>query len=182
MRNCVIIHGCSSAPGIITFENHWISWVAQKLNTHDIHTTTPRMPEPWQPQYEDYKKEFEKENIDENTILIGHSCGCAFLVRWLGESKQKIDTLILVAPWKIAGEQSPKKSFYQYTIDETIPERVKKIIMFTSDTEEKMGKDSLAIFQNALNGKIISLTNKGHYTPDDMNTNEFPELLKEIIN
>lgn len=59
------------------------------------------MPDPWAPEYEKFKQAFEKNPVSEHTILVGHSCGCAFLVRWLGESKQKIDTLILVAPWKV---------------------------------------------------------------------------------
>ena len=36
------------------------------------------MPEPWKPDYEKFKKEFGKYKVSKNTILIGHSCGCAF--------------------------------------------------------------------------------------------------------
>jgi predicted alpha/beta hydrolase family esterase len=78
--NCIVIHGCPSNaervmdPKTRTYDKHWIPWI---------------------------KKEFEKYNVTKNTILIGHSCGCAFLVRWLGETKQKVNKLILVAPWKI---------------------------------------------------------------------------------
>jgi len=95
------------------------------------------MPLPWAPIYEDYKKVLEKYDINENSILVGHSCGCAFLVRWLGESKKNISKLILVAPWKIPDENNEiKKSFYNFPIDETIKDRVKEIIMFTSNDEE----------------------------------------------
>ena len=37
--------------------------------------------------YSKLKEEFEKQGIDENSILIDHSCGCAFLARWLGGTK-----------------------------------------------------------------------------------------------
>lgn len=53
--------------------------------------------------------------------------------------------------------------------------------MFTSDNEEEDGKKSLRIFHKALGGKIIELKGRGHYTIGDMETEEFPELLKEII-
>ena len=83
------------------------------------------MPEPWKPDYEKFKKEFEKYKVDENTILVGHSCGCAFLVRWLGETKKKIYKLILVAPWKIPKKNDEaRQKFYVYNIDKTIHSRV----------------------------------------------------------
>jgi len=104
---CIIIHGCPSnkekamSPEERTYNKHWIPWTKKQLISKGIETETPLMPEPWEPKYELFKKEFEKYNVNENTILIGHSCGCAFLVRWLGETKQRINKLILVAPWKI---------------------------------------------------------------------------------
>jgi len=39
----------------------------------------------------------------------------------------------------------------------------------------------LRIFHKALGGKIIELKGKGHYTIKYMGTEEFPELLEEII-
>jgi predicted alpha/beta hydrolase family esterase len=129
-----------------------------------------------------FKREFEKHPVSERTILIGHSCGCAFLVRWLGESKQRIDTLVLVAPWKIPRAGCPwRKAFYEFPIDETIKRRVRRIVMFTSDTEMEGGKKSLAIYHGALGGDIVNLPGKGHYTIADMRTEEFPELLGELV-
>jgi len=114
--------------------------------------------------------------------LIGHSCGCAFLVQWLGQTKCKISKLVLVAPWKIAdGESFARKKFYDYKIDETIKDRVNRIIMFTSDDEEAEGKESLKIFHEAIGGEIIELKGRGHYTLGDMGTEEFPELLEAVL-
>jgi len=140
------------------------------------------MPSPRQPIYENFKKEFEKYPVNENTVLVGHSCGCAFLVRRLGETKQKIYKLILVAPWKINDEGDKfREAFYTYPIDVTIKNRVEKIVMFTANDEDPEGKESLQIFHEALGGKIISLENHGHYTLGDMWTEEFPELLQAIL-
>lgn len=159
-----------------------MQWTKRNLVDAGLETETPSMPEPWAPNYEKFKEEFEKYEVTENTILIGHSCGCAFLVRWLGESKQKIAKLILVAPWKIPdpGDEN-RKGFYTYEIDESIKSRVEEIVMFTSDNEEEAGKESLGIFNKAIGGKIINLENRGHYTIGGMGTEEFPELLEEVI-
>ena len=189
MKLVIIIHGCPSNkekakdPEKRTYNKHWIPWIRKELISCGINVETPLMPEPWQPDYNKFKKEFEKLKITEDTILIGHSCGCAFLVRWLGETKQQIKKLILVAPWKIPDKNDKfRKSFYTYEIDKTIKSRAKEIIMFTADDEEKDGKKSLEIFHKSLGGKIIELKGRGHYTFGDMKTEEFPELLKEIIN
>nr|PIY94977.1 MAG: hypothetical protein COY67_01655 [Candidatus Komeilibacteria bacterium CG_4_10_14_0_8_um_filter_37_78] len=117
-------------------------WIKEQLIAKGIKTETPLMPKPWSPNYEEFKKEFEKYPIDENTILVGHSCGCAFLVRWLGETKQKIDKLILVAPWKINDKDNDEArgKFYTYEIDQTIKDRVDNIIMFTANDEKDNGK------------------------------------------
>ncbi len=190
-KKCIIIHGCPSDvekamdPQTRTYDKHWIPWVKQNLIAKGVETETPLMPSPWQPVYEDFKKEFEKLDVDKNTVLVGHSCGSAFLVRWLGKSKKKISKLILVAPWKIPerhGKTSEyREKFYVYTIDESIKERVGKIYMFTSNNEHPDGKKSLEIFHEALGGEIISLENHGHYTLNDMGTEEFPELLEKIL-
>ncbi len=163
-----------------TYDKHWIPWTKKQLIAKGISTETPLMPEPWEPDYEKFRKEFEKNKVTKDTILIGHSCGCAFLVRWLGDTGKKINKLILVAPWKIPSNEI-KRRFYEYPIDITIKERVKEIIMFTADDEEEDGKKSLKIYYDALGGKIIDLKGRGHYTFNDMKTEEFPELIEAVL-
>ena len=186
-KNCIIIHGCPSNkekamnPETRTYDKHWIPWTKNRLTESGIMTVTPLMPEPWEPDYQKFTKEFEKYTVDSSTTLIGHSCGCSFLVRWLGDTKRKIDKLILVAPWKIR-EGSPRfeMEFYDFPIDGTIKERVGEISIFTSNDEEEDGKRGAVMFHDALGGAIIDLPNHGHYTLDDMGTEEFPELLKLV--
>jgi len=185
---CIIIHGCpSNAEKAMneetrTHDKHWIPWTKEQLISKGIAVETPLMPEPWEPNYNKFKEEFEKYSVGEDSVLIGHSCGCAFLVRWLGDAKQKIGKLILVAPWKIPdADNENRREFYTYPIDELIKERVNKIVMFTADDGEEEGKESVEIFNKSLGGKIIELKGHGHYTMGDMGTTEFPELIKEIL-
>ena len=187
MKTVYIIHGCPSDeekamdPERRTYDKHWIPWTKKELTSKGFKVETPMMPNPWAPDYDAFKEEFDKHSFSEDSIFVGHSCGCAFLVRWLGDTKQEIDKLILVAPWKIPDEDNQiKKAFYEYSIDESIKARVKEITIFTSDDEEDDGKESARIFQEALEGKVIELTSHGHYTLGDMGTEEFPELIDVI--
>lgn len=187
-KNCIIIHGCPADkekamnPKTRTYDKHWIPWTKKELESKGIKTETPLMPLPWNPVYENFKKEFEKYNVNENTVLVGTSCGCTFLVRWLGETQRKISRLILVAPWKIEeGASEFKRAFYEFPIDLSIRDRVKEIIMFTSNNEAEDGRKGLKMFHDAIGGKIINLPNYGHYLLRDMGTEEFPELINEIV-
>ena len=188
-KKVIIIHGCPSGvekamnSETRTYDKHWIPWLKKELISKGIDVETPLMPDPWEPDYKKFKKEFEKYEVTEQTVLVGHSCGSAFLVHWLGDTKQKISKLILVAPWKIPDDKEDKirEVFYGYDIDETIKNRVGKIIMFTADDEDYNGKESLKIFNQVLGGEIVELKGRGHYTRGDMGTVEFPELLETIL-
>ena len=81
---------------------------------------------------------------------------------------------------KVFRSVSFQKEISKY--DKNIQERVNKIVMFTADDEEEDGKKSLKIYNKYLDGKVIELKKHGHYTLEDMRTEEFPELLEEITN
>ncbi len=185
--NCIIVHG---SPDTVekaekrTYDKHWIPWLRRSLSEKGFHVFVPLMPQPWKPDYLSWKKEFDKLNdfINEESILVGHSAGTAFLVRWLGDTKKKVKKLILVAPWKIAYKKDGiDKDFYEYKIDSSVRKNVGKIAIFTSNDEELKGKRSANIFNEFLEGEVIELKNKGHYTLGDMGTEEFPELLQKIL-
>ncbi|MBU2576735.1 MAG: class I tRNA ligase family protein [Nanoarchaeota archaeon] len=186
ISNVVLVHGCPDSneprdPETRTYEKHWRLWLKGELEKRNIKVDAPLMPEPWAPDYKKWKKEFDKLDIDENSVLIGHSCGCAFLVRWLGDIKRKIKKLILVAPWKIAykGDGSDK-DFYEYKINECVRLNVGEVVIFTSNNEEEDGKKSVKLFEKDIGGEIIELKNQGHFTYGDMGTHEFHKLFDEI--
>jgi predicted alpha/beta hydrolase family esterase len=177
--NIIIVHGRAD-NNKDNPNSHWIPWIKNELEKRKINVVVVLMPKPWILDYTLWKNEFEKYNLDNKTILIGHSAGCAFLVRYLGDSKNKINKLILVAPWKIP-EKEDEKKFYNYKVNDLVKKNIDKIVTFTSNNEEEKGKKSLDIFYNKLGGEIISLKNHGHFTLGDMGTEKFPELLNKIL-
>ncbi|PIS42431.1 MAG: leucine--tRNA ligase [Candidatus Kerfeldbacteria bacterium CG08_land_8_20_14_0_20_40_16] len=182
-----IIHGSPSRnksqdQGYTGEENqHWIPWLKESLEAKGVVVYNPRMPKAWQPDYQEWKKAVEKLEINENSVLIGHSAGGAFLPRWLGETKKRINKLILVVPGKVANEDNKRlHHFYDFKIDQTIKERVNEIIIFISDNEKDYRKKSSKIYSKLLGGRLITIKGTGHFTFEDMKTKEFPELLDEI--
>ena len=192
--NCIIIHGSNANDekkltkgAKQQNERHWFPWLKKELEKKGIKTYTPLMPKNWKPEYKDWKKEFEKLEINENTILIGHSTGGAFLVRWLGENKRKIKKLILVAPAKAYGKDptdSAVKAIWDlcdFKIDPKIKNLVDEIIIFVSDNERDTIKKAVKIYSKEFNINPIELKGKGHFLIQHMKTEEFPELFEAIV-
>lgn len=187
--NVVIVHGCPQneerAKNLEkrTYDKHWMPWIKDELAQNNISVEIPLMPSPWNPDYNSWKAKMDDLNINEDSVLIGHSCGCAFLVRWLGDAKKKIKKLILVAPWKIPSREysDGENELYGFDIDLKIRKNVREIIIFTSNDEDEDGKESAKIFHEILGGRIIELENHGHYVEGDMGTNEFLELLDVVL-
>ena len=188
MKNCIIIHGSPSKnekamnEETRTYDKHWIPWIKKKLEERQIKTTTPLMPEPWEPKYVKWKEIIDKLDINEDSILIGHSSGGGFLVRYLGDTRKKVSKLILVAPAIIhSGNYKPLNDLLKFEINPRVKNLAKDILIFTSNDDSKGILKSVEIFSKELDCKIIELQGRGHYTMGDMGTTEFPELLEKIL-
>jgi len=187
--NVIIIHGSSPEDKlgkdkfILKHKEHWFPWSKKKLEEKGIRCDVPLMPESWNPKYFEWKKEFEKYPVEEDSILVGTSTGAAFLVRWLGETKKKIKRLILVAP--VTGKEKCNawlnKDYENFDVDESIKNRVKEIIIFYSDNDHPERFESAKTYANKLDAKLIFLKGRGHFIKKHMRTKEFPELLEEIL-
>jgi leucyl-tRNA synthetase len=188
ISNVVIVHGSPSKSEksmnekTRTYDKHWMPWLKSKLEERGIKTEIPLMSEPWEPKYNEWKKILKRLDIDENSVLIGHSSGGGFLVRWLGETNKKIKKLILVAPAIIhSGQYKSLEDLLKFKINEKIKDNIKEIVIFVSNEDSKGIKESVKIFSDSLNVKPIELIGKGHFTMGDMGTEEFPELINEIF-
>jgi hypothetical protein len=188
--NCIIIHGCNPKDKIKVEqegfppqnERHWFPWLKKELEEKEILTETPLMPKNWKPLYSEWKNELEKLDINEETILIGHSCGGGFLVRWIGDTKRKIRKLILVAPAIAHSDYlGPFDDLMKFEVDSNLCNLVRDIIIFVSDNERDSIKESVKIFSKKFGVEPIILKDKGHFLEKHIGTKEFPELLKKVL-
>jgi hypothetical protein len=141
MRNAIIIHGKPGKeeyynPHISSASNcHWIPWLQKQLLVNEIAANTPEVPHAYEPDYPVWKREFERFEVTSETILVGHSCGGGFLVRWLSENKDvNVKKVILVAPW-LDIDRIVTTDFFDFEIDPNLSIQVGELIIFNSDND-----------------------------------------------
>lgn len=166
-------------------DSHWFPWLAKQLQINNVFAVTIEPPKPWQPRYDIWKKEFEKFDITPETVLVGHSCGGGFLVRWLTENTDKrVGKVILVAPW-LNPEDNPisdTADFFHFDIDANIAGRTKGLTIFVSDDDQQTIQKSVEIIKTKVkNLRAREFNGYGHFTFEDMKTTEFPELLQACL-
>lgn len=189
MKTALILHGWPEeaeyfdpkkpAPS----NDHWFPWIQRQLLLHGISTQTPEMPDAHKPNYEVWKKELERFDINEETILVGHSCGGGFLVRWLSEHDVRVGKVVLVAPWLDPNDPHMiDPDFFQFEIDPNLVSRTAGLtIMYSTDDYPDVLESLAFLKKNLKNVEFQEFTDKGHFVIDSLKTEEFPELLKNLI-
>ncbi len=182
-KRAIILHGMPSEEEYRDYGHdspsnaHWLPWLQRELCARGILAQTPELPASYDPNYGQWKVEFERQVVDENTILVGHSCGAGFLVRWLSESNQKVERLVLVAPWLDVERENG--DLFDFLIDVELAEKTKKGVDILYSTNDGTSiQATLALLKKKLpNVRYHKFIDHGHFCLGDMGTREFPELL-----
>ncbi|MDZ7726682.1 MAG: alpha/beta fold hydrolase [Candidatus Campbellbacteria bacterium] len=190
MKKAIILHGMSdnkqsyyNPDGDAESNSHWLPWLQKQLIVRDVLAQTPEMPEPHMPNYEKWCSVFNQFKIDEETDLIGHSCGAGFLLRWLTENKQKVRKVVLVAPWvDPTNELGDQNTFFNFEIDAGLAERTSSVYIFNSSNDDEVIHESVKrILEKLPSAQLIEMKNKGHFTFSGMSTRKFPELAATLL-
>lgn len=184
--NVVLLHGCCGPKTFRgdkypSMSNHnWFPWLQKKLTQAGIVTQTPEMPKPYRASYEEWDRVFSQFDINEDTVLVGHSCGGGFLLKWLAQHQAKVKKLVLVAPWLDPIKKRP--GFLDRTVNPNIAELAGEIHIFLSEDEPVDGvKESVDIIMKALpDAKLRRFETHGHFTLNGIGKTEFRELLELI--
>ncbi len=183
MKTAIILHGM---PSIEQYDGneagkHWIPWLSHQLGLSGFVVYTPELPEPYEPHYGDWCRVFEQFILDEETVLIGHSCGGGFLVRYLSENDIHVGKVILVAPW-LDPDKDHCPKFFDFTIKRNLVAFTSGVTVFVSKDDDSDILDSVQQVSSECEGvEIREFMDKGHFTFDDMKSQEFPELLEAVL-
>jgi predicted alpha/beta hydrolase family esterase len=188
MKTAIILHGAPSKeeyydPNCPSASNHhWIPWLQKQLLIRDIAAYTPEIPYCFDPQYDIWLREFERYEIKEDTILVGHSCGGGFITRWLSENKnRKVGRVVLVAPW-LDPARRRTTDFFNFEIDPGLAERTDGFGIFNSSNDEDLTQSSAFLIRDTVKHCYFrEFENAGHFCLENMGTDEFPELLDLLV-
>lgn len=187
MKNAIILHGQPSKneyydPTMPSMSNaHWIPWLQGQLLKKDIAAATPEVPLAYAPDYEVWRKEVERYEITPDTLIVGHSRGGEFWLRWLSENKsQKVGRVVLVAP-SLGYLTEGDTYFGVFELDAALAERTAGFSLFASDNDGKNMIDTAKEIREKIHDVHYREFHLGHFTSGSMGTTEFPELLEELV-
>jgi predicted alpha/beta hydrolase family esterase len=188
MANAIILHGKPlkdeyydrSYPSVSNA--HWFPWLQKQLLCNEIDAATPEVPHSYEPDWDTWVREVERFEIGLDTILVGHSCGSGFWVRYLSERPElKVGKVILVAPW-LDPDGDETGEFFKFKIDPNLVSRTNGLTIFHSDNDMGNVHKSVAVLrENLKDAAYKEFHNFGHFCMEDMGTTEFPELLSAIV-
>lgn len=189
MKNAIIMHGSPDKeeyydPKEPSMSNaHWIPWLQAQLLKANIAAATPEVPRSFEYSWATWVKEFERFDITPETILIGHSTGCALIIKYLSiHPETKVGKVVLIAPWLDPDQRESKSFFHDFDTDANMARRTTGITIFGSDNDQDSVQETVKIIREKVAGvKYTEFHNYGHFCFGDMKTTEFPELLEEIL-
>ncbi|MDZ7786417.1 MAG: alpha/beta hydrolase [Candidatus Saccharibacteria bacterium] len=188
MKNAIILHGQPGKeeyydPERPSMSNaHWIAWLQAQLLKNDIAAATPEVPNAFHPDWDLWKQEVERFDINSNTIIVGHSRGGEFWLRYLSDNKDiTVGKVVLVAP-SLGWHYSDDHYFGDFIIDPGLAKRTNGITIFHSDNDGEGIQKSVKEIRDSIENIKYREFHLGHFTFRSMGTDEFPELLDEVLN
>lgn len=189
MKNAIILHGGPDKeeyynPTFPSASNqHWFPWLQQQLLIRDIPAATPEVPWSFDRNWATWQKEVERYDIGSETILVGHSTGAGFWIKYLSIHKDlQVDKVLLVAPWLDPDQEHTKNFFDDFTIDADLVSRTKGVTVFNSDNDQKSVRKTAEIVRQKVNNlHYKEFHNYGHFCFKDMKTEAFPEILEVLV-
>lgn len=193
MKQVILIHGLPSKEEYYHSEwpsqsnAHWLPWVQREILRKGTLCQALEMPHPYDPNYQEYTEVLDQMKISEETILVGHSCGGGFLLRYFSEHPElKPKKIVLVAPWLdlegYLNEINPDTTYFDFELDTQLAVRTQIELVYSTDDDEcildtvkKVKKELPKITQEHV------FVDKGHFTEPDMHSKEFPELVEIIF-
>lgn len=190
MKKAIIIHGWTKFEDWKQLDRPspsnevFIPWLSKQLMVREIHPIAIEMPNSYAPNYEIWKKELERFELDEETILVGWSCGGGFLLRYLSENNIWVRKLVLLSPWIGTFDNDIDKyefdeSFFDFNLSENIYERVlEDIILLEAEDEVKevlMSIEKIKSKLKNINYKIVEGSGR-HFFEENQ-----PVVLEEIL-
>jgi len=179
MKNYFIIHALGR-----TEDDYWYKYIKKYVNDQGYECYVPTLPNINEMNYDSWKKEFDKykQYINEDSVMIGHSTGSIFIVKYLTENNINIYKFISVVGFNEVNPLSINLSWEDinksFFVDDLKKFKVfaKERISFYSPTDV-YDFNVLNRFATDIDALKIIIDTAGHFTKG---YDEFKELLKYL--
>ena len=181
MTNIFIIHGAYGSP-----EENWIPWLKSELEKLGCRVFVSKFPTPENQTLENWLKVFEnyKQYLDEDSIVIGHSLGPAFILSALESVDRKIKSAFFIAGF-ISFLNNPdfdtiNKTFVDKKFDwEKIKKNCKNFYIFHSDNDPYVPLEKAEELAKNLGTDVILVKGAGHFNTES-GYDKFEQLLEMV--
>lgn len=182
-KHVIIVHGTYGSP-----DENWFPWLKQELEALGYTVTIPLFPTPGGQSLEIWKEVFGQiqTNIDEDTILVGHSLGAAFLLHVIESLSTTIPAAFFVSGFIgfIGNEtfDTLNSTFVSGPFDwEQINAHCNSFYVLQGTDDPYVGVEKGKELTTLLNAQYIAIKDGGHLNADAGFTT-FPMLLDLIKN
>jgi len=183
MKKVLIVHCWSGYP-----EYCWYPWVKTELTKRGFQVDVPTFPNTDFPNLSKWLPVLKEKigNPNEDTCLIGHSIGCATILRYLESLNEgeKVGGVVLVAGFTDNLNFEELKNFFETDLDfERIKSKANHFSLIHSDNDPYVPLKYGNILKEKLGAELIIKHNAGHFSgPVDKEDSclELPEVLESI--
>ncbi len=179
MKTALIIHGSGGAPDEI-----WFPWLKEKLERDGFKVLCPQFPNGLKSQtLSNWLEVMEGLDIPEDSIAIGHSLGCPFILNLLERRKFKAVYLVGGFVGLLSDHFNPAiKTFSDREFDwVTIKENCKHSYVIYSDNDPHVPPEKALELSKKLEVEPILIEGAGHFN-SEVGYFEFPILYDLILN
>lgn len=182
MKTALLVHGAFGDP-----EENWLPWLKQELEKFDYKVIIPTLPTPEEQNLESWMKIAEPylAELDEESVIVGHSIGATFLLSVLEKLEKPIYAAVFVSGFlnDLGDEQfdSINRTFYQKEFDwDRIKRNAEKVAIFHGSDDPYVPTAQALALARRLETEPIIIPNGGHLN-EAAGFTEFPELLEEVV-
>lgn len=183
MKNAFIVHGTYGYP-----TENWIPWLQKKLEADGYTVMVPQFPTPEHQTLEDWMAVFEqyRDEMNDETILIGHSVGATFLLSVLETLQTPVKATCFIGGFasQLTKENPLLQVLLSTFVDKefnwpVIRDRAGRVYVIQGDDDPYVPFEKAGELARNLQTELTIVRGGGHFDEQSGHT-QLPELLNRI--
>lgn len=172
-KRILIIHGWESNS-----KEHWFLKEKERLEKLGHEVVVPNMPNTFHPKKEQWVKVIQDFNLDDRSILIGHSLGGTAILRYLEKIDEKIKRCVLIAtPIKSLNFKATDNFFEPDFNWQKIKQNCEEFFILNQTKDPWVPLQHGEDLASYVNGRLMKIEEDDHF-----DTIDFALLEKLILN